>query len=445
MRNSPFFFLILFLTLAVSSIYAQNNYWQRVGLGCNERIRAMYSDTNYLYLAGSFSTCNGDTGFGIGLFDGNSFSLINKPKSIYNFGMKTSIAKYLNKIYIAGELVYPPFTISEGLHYLSGDSAVFFAKVDYGTEYILTEIGNELYVGGTFDTIDSTPANSIARWDGQNWEPIGNGLRQMVFTITEYNGEIIAGGNFNDSLNEIARWDGTKWNKMGNGFTGGMASVGVLQVYKGKLYAGGGFSPVDGNLGNGIAAWDGTQWAAVEKNLSTDFIGISDMEVFNNELYVAGTFDSIGGIRANGIAKFDGTRWCSLGNFDGGYCYILEIAFFQNELYAATQYYTFGGDTVNYFMKWNGPLDSYECGPIVTGLEENTQAINSIITPNPASSMLHIETQSNFITLTDLTGKILLTVPTKHSETQIDISSFANGIYFLKTENGHTQKLIIQH
>ena len=65
--------------------------------------------------------------------------------------------------------------------------------------------------------------------------------------------------------------------------------------------------------------------------------------------------------------------------------------------------------------------------------------------PNPALSKITVQANSKQATLTDLTGKTLLTIKLNNGQAQIDVSNFDNGIYFLHTDNGQTQKLIIQH
>ena len=46
--------------------------------------------------------------------------------------------------------------------------------------------GPVLYVGGSFTHAGGFPANSIARWDGTSWSPVGNGQSGTVLALTEY-------------------------------------------------------------------------------------------------------------------------------------------------------------------------------------------------------------------------------------------------------------------
>ena len=61
--------------------------------------------------------------------------------------------------------------------------------------------------GGKFTSIEGVAANHIAMRDpatGQ-WHPMAAGLGNLVQSLTVYNGDVIAGGNFGG---KIARWNG---------------------------------------------------------------------------------------------------------------------------------------------------------------------------------------------------------------------------------------------
>src|SRR5512147_917370 len=53
-----------------------------------------------------------------------------------------------------------------------------------------------LVVGGSFGVAGDTRANSIAAWDGERWHALGSGLGSTVFALAVYNGDLIAGGQF---------------------------------------------------------------------------------------------------------------------------------------------------------------------------------------------------------------------------------------------------------
>lgn len=106
-----------------------------------------------------------------------------------------------------------------------------------------------LVVGGDFqESASERYLNRIAIWDGNSFQPLGNGLDHTVYHLTVYNGKLIEGCNF---------WDGSSWQPLGGGVDGG---VYAYTVYNGKLIAGGGFLRAGGVDVNNIAAWDGNSW-----------------------------------------------------------------------------------------------------------------------------------------------------------------------------------------
>ena len=63
----------------------------------------------------------------------------------------------------------------------------------------LVVIGNDLYAGGLFATINSLNTGSIARWDGTNWFPLGTGVEgdsPTVYALAAQGNELLAGGSF---------------------------------------------------------------------------------------------------------------------------------------------------------------------------------------------------------------------------------------------------------
>src|SRR5690606_16460676 len=82
---------------------------------------------------------------------------------------------------------------------------------------------------------DGIPLQNIARWSGQSWEPLGQGIgpgvRQMI-THDDGTGEALyvadiqhAGGM---PVNRIGRWDGTSWTDVGGG---GISSQPITTIH----------------------------------------------------------------------------------------------------------------------------------------------------------------------------------------------------------------------
>ncbi len=191
---------------------------------------------------------------------------------------------------------------------------------------------------------------------GQNWQSIGN-LNNLVWTLTEYNGDLYAGGWFGIGTDScIAKWDGSNWVGVGGGLNGGGAgyipwsSVNSMAVFNSELYVAGDFKSAGGIPVNGIAKWNGITWSQVGSGMNHD---IGALTVYNNQLYACGGFDTAGGVYAERIARWDGTNWWPVG---GGITTGTAncITTLNNELYVGGAFGTVGGSAVNYIAKWNG-------------------------------------------------------------------------------------------
>ncbi len=197
----------------------------------------------------------------------------------------------------------------------------------------------ELYLGGFFDVIDDVVVNAVARYDGENWFPVGGGVGGSVRALTIFDPDgpegdppsLIVGGAFGEaggdtSINKIAAWDGTSWTALGSGMSGGtpQASVRALAVWDqdgagpepATLFAGGEFTMANGVTVNHVARWTGSTWASLAGGVNDDVFA---MAVFDPPgpmpagLYVGGDFGTAGGNSISRIARWDGVSWTGLG------------------------------------------------------------------------------------------------------------------------------------
>jgi hypothetical protein len=256
-------------------------------------------------------------------------------------------------------------------------SSVFaFATFDDGT-------GPALYVGGLFTMAGNVPANYIARWGGSQWSALGSGTNgPSVTSLTVFddgNGPALyAGGIFTTAggvpANGIAKWNGSQWSPVGDGVTAG--SIIKLTVFDDgngpALYAGGEFSTAGGVPASNIAKWDGTQWSPLGEGVGGDVYepGVIALTVFDDgngpALYAGGEFATAGGVPANNIAKWDGAQWSALGS---GMSYDVEaLTTFDDgsgpALYAGGAFATAGDAPANNIAKWSGA----QWSPVGSGL-----------------------------------------------------------------------------
>ncbi len=117
-------------------------------------------------------------------------------------------------------------------------------------------------MGGLFTTAGGISAKKVAKWDGNNWSALGDGLGGGdVNSIAAIGSELYVVGNFttagSGSANRIAKWDGSSWSALGSGIGGG--PVFSVAIALADVYSGGSFSSAGGKTSNKFALWnDGT-------------------------------------------------------------------------------------------------------------------------------------------------------------------------------------------
>lgn len=195
----------------------------------------------------------------------------------------------------------------------------------------------DLFVGGEFGTVDGAwtdgqLAGGIARWDGTTWNTFGNGVSGTAVNIVYAlawdadNRDLYIGGHFTSvsgkQARSIARWDGEEWTALGDGITAGtfkfVRGLAWDQVSS-NLYVGGSFSGAGGIDASGIAMWDGSDWNALGDGVHDAGPYAPSVRglVWDGEkqhLYVGGFFRAAGDGPANYVAYWDGYEWSTLGN-----------------------------------------------------------------------------------------------------------------------------------
>jgi hypothetical protein len=262
---------------------------------------------SFLYVGGSFSHIGGVQSRGIAYLDGGAgvwhaiaYGLNSNPwalavheddqgRSVLAGGAFTYLqppagqpASIVARHVVALTVCPAPPCTDPDWHALDHGLVPPGARQEWNSARAITQAHDgSLIVGGSFQydlpgDPEPTPVSFIARWDGDNWHPLGDGLNDRVRAlITMPNGDIIAGGQFTHSgavaLDGIARWDGAAWHPVGGGMDGPTsATVRALHLTgSGDLLVAGEFMSAGGVAAPKLARWDGHQWHA----LGTDAIG----------------------------------------------------------------------------------------------------------------------------------------------------------------------------
>jgi len=315
---------------------------------------------------------------------------------------------------------------------------------------------NELYVGGLFDSAGTVAARNIAVWDGVKWSAVGKGVNGEVASMTVFNDEIHIG--FYDSAggangDDVARWDGTNWIPLGAKIRN---SIRDICVYKNELYVVG-FFDYAGNIPcRNIARWDGTAWdslinvlndnsslivwndmlligsakehyiplndtdqvtqwdgTSLSKFSSHDIINIKDFFIFNGELYCAG----------NGVHKWNPSLKQMEEIGSGLKQTVLSLAEYKGELYCGGVFNTDEKSTINSI----GRLAT------VNSIKPDLNRGNVQIFPNPVNNDLRVTgIKIKEISIYNPAGQCIYQQKLYLSESQVNISSLASGIYFVE-------------
>jgi len=225
-----------------------------------------------------------------------------------------------------------------------------------------------LWVSGSFNFVENIPAEGIARWDGNAWQPTSNGLLASktdgivnVSKLLLCKGTVYATGEFYtskpDNICGLAKWDGTSWCSVGNLHFSYVLSAGADST--GNLYVSGYVKDSRDSTHSIVAVWNGTQWKQLgeldegPETLIVDYSGNVygyfgsnyDLVVWRDNawkpavtenglngevtcvfadtargyVYVGGGFSAAGGTTVNNIARWDGQKWEAFDNGTIGY------------------------------------------------------------------------------------------------------------------------------
>ncbi|MCU1451990.1 MAG: hypothetical protein JWN46_136 [Acidimicrobiales bacterium] len=171
--------------------------------------------------------------------------------------------------------------------------------------HALSVIGSGTYAGGHFLQVGGVPVSSIARWDGTAWHTVGTGLTLSgggvgtVNAMAQIGNNLYVGGSFDTAggkpAHNIARWDGWSWQPLGGGLTGDLGIVHALTAVNGRLYAGGSFSVAGSASAHDLAVWDPAtgKWHPLSSNPVYDNGEVFTLTAYQTELFVGGNFSSL--------------------------------------------------------------------------------------------------------------------------------------------------------
>lgn len=366
---------------AVNNIAEWNGQnWQALGVGIPEYTATVYHITTIndtLYATGAFAlpgeitTANvrawdGTTWTGRGYFNGPVYTLSTGSSGLIaagNFSEASSGA--------AASTMAPAASIAA----TSGAGWSAIRQGITGTVYTLLHSNTNLFAGGDFSIVSGMVTHNIARWDDQNWLPItpipSNSINGSIRTIVVApNGDMYVGGLFttagSTTANSIARWNGQQWFSLGTGVNGTVHALAVDS--KGVVYAGGDFSMAGNTAANAVARWNGKKWETL--NTSASFTRVYAMAV--NEagiVYAGGIFSEIGSTAANNVARWTGTEWRTMNSGVDGAIYAMTYR--NGRLFIGGDFEATASGELSGVSEWDGA----QWKPLRNGVDGTVHAL----------------------------------------------------------------------
>lgn len=311
------------------------------------------------------------------------------------------------------------------------------------TLYFMTVLDSSLIVTGAFDSIITKHVQGITKYNGSDWDtvfscPLFTDNYLLIHPLIKYNNTVYAQNYLVDTIGNrqfFSSWNGQCWEKVPGAFSNPSGSIRKMIVYNNELYVAGAFDTNHDTLapGKSIARWNGSRWddlnGGVAQLNSTYIAAINDMAIYNDELYIVGNFQYAGSLPAFNIAKWNGSSWCALTTpFSNE---ISCLAFYHDSLFVGGNFKTIGNDSILYLAKCSvSDLDTCKFNINVEELITNDLKLF----PIPAFNQVTIEVNNcsiQEIHISDLTGKLIVTVGSNGKIQEVDISMLPSGLYFL--------------
>lgn len=368
--------------------------WHNLGTGVNGEIKTLAFLGNDLVAGGSFSAAGGSVAANIAKWDGLEWAPLGDGLNSRVLALTTSGSE----LYAAGDFTTAGSVEANHVARWDGLSWSNLGAGCNGRVLALAVSGSFVYAGGYFDSAGGIPVNYIAKWDGGTWSPLGSGVGSpnsggIVKCMTVSDGNIIVAGHFltagGVNVNSIARWDGNTWNPLGSGSltdiyaltaSGSTIYIGHNEgiagrapyasrwdgsswtplgqpsafseitcstVHRSEFYAGGKHAS-SGQYVSRIAKWDGTSWSIV----GTMYGEANSLASSQFGLVLGGSFTAVDNVSASNIAYWDGRNWAPLGNGVNGRVYVVTAR--DAELFAGGSFTSAGLGPANRIARWDG-------------------------------------------------------------------------------------------
>jgi hypothetical protein len=447
------------------------------GFSLGGGVRGMFYDTidKKLYVSGQFQKADNNYVWGVAVWDGIKWDSLqggftqyphqpSNPNDPSDFAFR--IVRFQNRIYFAG-----------GIYWVNGKNQYNMAVWDLNTSSWVYPIAqppnnvindlkvynNTLYACGLFTKFGNTTCKYVAKFDGVNWQPVGDftqfdnnsqGPAQMN-CIEFYKNEIYVGGAFDDMSDmpkNLAKYDGSNWVNVSIGIQqGGLTWVECMEVFNNKLYIGGYFVGTSEIPGNGFITWDGVSFGLAGSYLLNGSGYVKLLKSHKNKLFVMGSFLSYGPYPAYNMFYIDTLKQCSINGLESTFTHSATSGFNCCELINDSLIVGGGFQYLDTIVANSiGVITNFENNSscLITGLNESFFEHTRVkIFPNPVKDKLVVEFQSTNsekinLSIFNSLSQMVYSIDRMSQKQEIDLTFLPNGIYFLKLQNNSEQKVL---
>jgi len=240
--------------------------WSSFGPTMNGLVTSLAFYNNELYAGGYFFDSLSQYAVASLLkWDGNTWHIVLGEAELQTHGINSMVV-YEDELYVGGIFLNEENNLQYIARWDGSQLKPFPSYMVFGFVYNLYTHNDNLYVGGDIwgigDDTTYIDAASIAKWNGDSWSTVGNGVSFMgsygtVYTITAGSDSLLycggmfdhAGGSWDSTTqtiiggisieNNMASWNGANWNVVGTSLLPENQPIYSLIEYKGELYAGG--------------------------------------------------------------------------------------------------------------------------------------------------------------------------------------------------------------
>lgn len=432
--------LLLLFILMSNLVLAQTSNWANAGITSDlGTIRTICVDSinDVMYVAGN-TYINGNVDYTRILYYQNG--VWDTLPGYFN-NIILSMKMLDNELYIGGSFDYVNSIETGGIVKWDGSNWITIGTKIEGSIYNIEKINDTLYVMGIFI---KNGMNCIAKWNGNNWENVydipvltPDSLFCFIYDAEIYNNEFYVCGNFNgDTIEDLIKYNGEQWVSAGDEIKGWNSQITNLEIFNGELYISGIINNGGGTFGKVILAkYNGQNWSKVGLGFNGVNTYIRDIKVFNNKMYICGNFDYAGDVPINDFAIWNGNKWCGLG---GNFQYETNTLSFYHDTLFVSCVDSVDNVEVNGLARWIGGNYIDTCSTSQNVFEIENERDNIVIYPNPTSENFKIKFHTKIDNLTvsiySINGRKIYEIKFINIENEVKINNLKaeKGLYFVR-------------